>query len=67
MNSDDQIKRMKKIIKDQRAVIKELQDENIMLWNYLDEIREQEKQLMSELGYVLDDYITNNMKPVGDA
>jgi len=67
MNNDDEIKKMKKIINDQRAVIKELQDENILLWNYLDEIREQEKQLMSELGYVLDDYIINNMKPIGDA
>ena len=66
-NSDEQIKKMKKIIKDQRAVIKELQDEDLLLWNYLDEIREQEKQLMSELGYVLDDYITKNMKPIGDA
>ncbi len=67
MNDEDEIKRMKKIIKDQRAVIKELQDENVLLWNYLDEIREQEKQLMTELGYVLDDYITKNMKPIGDA
>lgn len=67
MDNDEQIKKMKRIIKDQRAVIQELQDENTMLWNYLDEVREQEKQLMSELGYVLDDYITKNMKPIGDA
>ncbi len=66
-DSEEEIKKLKKIIKDQRAVIKELQNENLLLWNYLDEIREQEKQLMSELGYVLDDYITKNMKPIGDA
>jgi len=66
-DSEEEIKKLKKIIKDQRAVINELQNENLLLWNYLDEIREQEKQLMSELGYVLDDYITKNMKPIGDA
>lgn len=67
MNNDDEIDKMKKIIQDQRAVIKELQNENTMLWNYIDEILEDEKQLMTEIGFVIDDYIVRNMKPIGDA
>ena len=59
--------KMKKIIQDQRAVIKELQSENVLLWNYIDETLEDEKQLMTEIGFVIDDYIMRNMKPIGDA
>ena len=61
------IKDQKKALKVQTKRIKELQDENILLWDYLEELKDQEKQLMSELSVVLDDYITKNMKPVGDA
>jgi len=67
MNDEEQIKKLKERIKEYKKLIKELQDENVMLWGYLDEIREQEKQLMTEMSYVLDDYITKNMKPIGDA
>jgi hypothetical protein len=67
MNNDDEIDKMKKIIQDQRAVIKELQSENVLLWNYIDETLEDEKQLMAEIGFVIDDYIVRNMKPIGDA
>ena len=67
MNNDDEIDKMKKIIQDQRAVIKELQSENVLLWNYIDETLEDEKQLMTEIGFVIDDYIIRNMKPIGDA
>lgn len=67
MSEEESIKKLKERIKEYKKVIKELQDENLLLWSYLEEIREQEKQLMSELGFVLDDYITKNMKPVGDA
>ena len=54
-------------IKEYKKIIKEVQNENLLLWNYLEEIREQEKQLMNEMSYVIDDYITKNMKPIGDA
>jgi hypothetical protein len=67
MDDNEQIKKMKRIIQDQRAVIKELQNENIMLWNYLDEVAEQEKQVMTEISYIIEDYIMKNMKPIGDA
>lgn len=67
MSEEESIKKLKERIKEYKKVIKELQDENLLLWSYLEEIREQEKQLMSELGFVLDDYITKNMKPIGDA
>lgn len=61
------IKDQKKALRAQTKRIKELKDENILLWNYLEELRDQEKQLMSQIGVVLDDYIIKNMKPVGDA
>jgi prefoldin subunit 5 len=67
MSEEEQIKKLKERIKEYKKIIKEVQDENLLLWSYLDEIREQEKQLMTEMGYVLDDYITKNMKPIGDA
>lgn len=67
MNDEEQIKKLKQRIKEYKKIIKEVQDENLLLWSYLEEIKEQEKQLMSELGYVIDDYITKNMKPIGDA
>jgi uncharacterized membrane protein YkvA (DUF1232 family) len=67
MNNDEQIKKLKERNKEYRKIIQELQSENLMLWNYLEEIKEQEKQLMTEMSYVLDDYISKNMKPIGDA
>ena len=67
MDSEEQIKKLKARNKEYRKLIEELQSENTMLWNYLEEIREQEKQLMNEMSYVIDDYITKNMKPIGDA
>lgn len=67
MTDEEQIKKLKERIKEYKKLIKELQDENLMLWNYLEEIKEQEKQLMTEMSYVLDDYISKNMKPIGDA
>lgn len=67
MNSDEQVKNLKERIKEYKRLITELQAENTLLWNYLEEIKEQEKQLMTEMSFVIDDYITKNMKPVGDA
>ncbi len=64
---EEQIEKLKKTIKDQKEVIKELQSENVLLWNYIDETLEDEKQLMAEIGFVIDDYIVRNMKPIGDA
>ena len=67
MDNEEQIKRLKARNKEYKKLIEELQSENTMLWSYLEEIREQEKQLMNEMSYVIDDYITKNMKPIGDA
>ena len=67
MTDEEQIKKLKERIKEYKKIIKEVQSENLLLWGYLDDIREQEKQLMTEMSYVLDDYITKNMKPIGDA
>lgn len=56
-----------KKIKQLEELVKELQEENDMLWDYLDEVREQEKALMKEIQIVVDDYVTKQMKPIGDA
>lgn len=64
---EDEVDKLKKRLKEYKKLINELQQENTMLWEYLEEIKEQEKQLMSEMSIVLDDYITKNMKPIGDA
>jgi transcriptional regulator of met regulon len=56
-----------KKIKQLEELVKELQEENDLLWNYLDEIRESEKALMREIQIAVDDYIVKQMKPIGDA
>jgi uncharacterized protein YnzC (UPF0291/DUF896 family) len=56
-----------KKIKQLEELVKELQEENDLLWNYLDEIRESEKALMNEIQLVVDNYVTKQMKPIGDA
>jgi transcriptional regulator of met regulon len=56
-----------KKIKQLEELVKELQEENDLLWNYLDEIRESEKALMREIQIAVDDYVVKQMKPIGDA
>jgi len=56
-----------KKIKQLEELVKELQEENDLLWNYLDEVRENEKALMKEIQIAVDDYVMKNMKPIGDA
>lgn len=56
-----------KKIKQLEELVKELQEENDMLWDYLDEVRESEKALMKEIQIAVDDYIVKQMKPIGDA
>ena len=56
-----------KKIKQLQELVKELQEENDLLWSYLDEVREQEKALMKEIQIAVDDYIVKQMKPIGDA
>lgn len=67
MDNEEQIKKLKHRNKEYKKIIEELQSENTMLWNYLEEIREQEKQLMSDIGLAIDDYLVHNMKPIGEA
>ena len=56
-----------KKIKQLEELVKELQEENDLLWNCLDEIRESEKALMREIQIAVDDYVVKQMKPIGDA
>jgi predicted RNase H-like nuclease (RuvC/YqgF family) len=56
-----------KKIKQLEELVEELQEENDMLWDYLDEVRESEKALMKEIQIAVDDYVTKQMKPIGDA
>ncbi len=51
-----------KKIKQLEELVKELQEENDLLWNYLDEIRESEKALMNEIQLAVDHYVTKQMK-----
>lgn len=56
-----------KKIKQLEELARELQEENDLLWNYLDEIRESEKALMREIQVAVDYYVVKQMKPIGDA
>jgi predicted RNase H-like nuclease (RuvC/YqgF family) len=66
MYQETQVDKDKKI-KQLEELVKELQEENDLLWNYLDEVRENEKALMKEIQIAVDDYVMKNMKPIGDA
>ena len=67
MDKDKQILLLRNKIKMLEELVVELTDENQLLWDFLDEIKENEKALMKEIQIAVDHYIVNNMKPVGDA
>jgi len=67
VDKDKQIQLLQNKIKLLEDLLTEANEENKLLWDYLDEVRENEKALMREIQIAVDHYITNNMKPVGDA
>jgi hypothetical protein len=48
-------------------LLTESNEECKLLWDYLDEVRENEKALMKEIQIAVDHYIVTKMKSVGDA
>ena len=60
-------KNKKPTIEELEKELEELRSENLLLWDYLDEVRENEKALMKEIQIAVDHYIMKEMKPVGDA
>ena len=60
-------KNKKPTIEDLEKELEELRSENLLLWDYLDEVRENEKALMKEIQIAVDHYIVTKMKSVGDA
>jgi len=67
MDKDKQIQLLQNKIKLLEDLLTEANEENKLLWDYLDEVRENEKALMKEIQIAVDHYIANNIKPVGDA
>lgn len=67
MDKDKQIQLLQNKIKKLEDLLVESYEENKLLWDYLDEIRENEKALMKEIQIAVDHYIMKEMKPVGDA
>lgn len=67
MDKDKQIQLLQNKIKLLEDLLTEANEENKLLWDYLDEVRENEKALMREIQLAVDHYVVNNMKPVGDA
>jgi hypothetical protein len=67
MDKDKQIQLLQNKIKKLEDLLVESYEENKLLWDYLDEVRENEKALMKEIQIAVDHYIINEMKPVGDA
>lgn len=67
MDKDKQILLLRNKVKMLEELVVELTDENTLLWDYLEETREQEKALMKEIQIAVDHYIVNNIEPVGDA
>jgi len=67
MDKDKQIQLLQNKIKKLEDLLTESNEECKLLWDYLDEVRENEKALMKEIQIAVDHYIINEMKPVGDA
>jgi len=67
VDKDKQIQLLQNKIKLLEDLLTESNEENKLLWDYLDEVRENEKALMREIQIAVDHYIANNIKPVGDA
>ena len=53
----------KKLLAAQEAV----KDENVLLWQHMDEMKEAEKAIMKSLTDELEDSLLRNLTPVGDA
>ena len=67
MDKNKQIQLLQNKIKKLEDLLVESYEENKLLWDYLDEVRENEKALMKEIQIAVDHYIMKEMKPVGDA
>jgi len=67
VDKDKQIQLLQNKIKLLEDLLTEANDENKLLWDYLDEVRENEKALMKEIQLAVDHYVVTKMKPVGDA
>jgi len=67
VDKDKQIQLLQNKIKLLEDLLTEANEENKLLWDYLDEVRENEKALMREIQIAVDHYIIKEMKPVGDA
>ena len=67
MDKDKQIQLLQNKVKKLEDLLTEVNEENMLLWDYLDEVRENEKALMKEIQIVVDHYVVTKMKSVGDA
>jgi hypothetical protein len=67
VDKDKQIQLLQNKIKKLEDLLTESNEECKLLWDYLEEVRENEKALMREIQIVVDHYIVTKMKSVGDA
>tara|TARA_B100000427_G_C15498346_1_gene590868 strand:- start:916 stop:1086 length:171 start_codon:yes stop_codon:yes gene_type:complete len=49
------------------AALEAVKDENVLLWQHMDEMKEAEKAIMKSLTDELEDSLLRNLTPVGDA
>ena len=49
------------------AALEAARDENVLLWQHMDEMKEAEKAIMKSLTDELEDSLLRNLTPVGDA
>lgn len=67
MDKDKQIQLLQNKVKKLEDLLTEVNEENMLLWDYLDEVRENEKALMKEIQIAVDHYVVTKMKSIGDA
>jgi hypothetical protein len=67
VDKDKQIQLLQNKVKKLEDLLTEAVQENQLLWDFIDETKEQEKALMREIQIAVDHYIMKEMKPVGDA
>lgn len=61
------IKKLEKELSVASAMITELQDENIMLWDYMDELKRSDMQELQDIQSKFMEELFKSVKTVGDA
>lgn len=67
VKSTDEIVELKHKLNEAEESLKAMHEENGLLWDQVDEIRQADKALKNQLSSAMEDAYFRNLKPIGDA